>query len=119
MITNDVKDPVKALEIYRQKDSVEKSFDNLKNDLDCKRLRIHSVQAMNGRLFIQFIALVLSEVIKLKMNKAGWFKNYSLQDVLNEMKSLHEVSIEGRRNKFNTTPTKFQLKIAEFFGLNI
>jgi transposase len=38
MITNDVKDPVKAMEIYRRKDAVEKGFDDLKNDLDCKRL---------------------------------------------------------------------------------
>ncbi len=119
MITNDIKDPVKALEIYRRKDTVEKSFDNLKNDLDCKRLRIHSVPAMEGRLFIQFIALILSERIQLTMNAAGWFKSYSMQDVISEMKSLQEVSIEGRRKKYNTTPTNFQKQIANLFELKI
>ena len=42
LATNDIKDPVEALEIYRMKDTVEKHFDDLKNDLDMKRLRIHS-----------------------------------------------------------------------------
>jgi transposase len=78
MISNDVKDPVKALEIYRMKDTAEKAFDDLKNDLDSKRLRIHSTQAMEGRLFIQFIALILSNKIKGVMNEAGWYKNYNM-----------------------------------------
>jgi len=119
MITNDIKDPVKALEIYRRKDTAEKSFDNIKNDLDGKRLRIHSVPAMEGRLFIQFIALILSERIQLTMNAAGWFKNHSMQDVIEEMKSLQEVSIQGRRKKYNTTPTNFQTQIAKLFELKM
>ena len=56
LATNDIKDKVKALEIYRSKDAVEKNFDDLKNDLDMKRLRIHTQATMDGRIFIQFIA---------------------------------------------------------------
>ena len=119
MITNDIKDPIKALEIYRRKDTVEKSFDNSKNDLDCKRLRMHSSRTMDGRLFIQFIALILCEKIQSTMNKAGWFKNYSMQDLINEMKSLREISIVGNRKKYNTVPTAFQERIAELFNLRI
>lgn len=52
MISNDVKDKVEALEIYRQKDTVEKNFVDLKNDLDMKRLRIHSNAAMDVRIFL-------------------------------------------------------------------
>lgn len=119
LITNDVKDPVKALEIYRRKDAVEKVFDDLKNDLDCKRLRIHSAQAMEGRLFIQYIALILTSKIKLIMNEAGWFKNYDMQQVIDELKSLREVSIEGNCQKIVSTPTAFQEKIFGLFGLVI
>ena len=119
MFTNDIKDPIKALEIYRRKDKVEKSFDNLKNDLDCNRLRIHSDQTMDGRLFIQFIALILSEKIQLTMNNADWFKNHTMQEVINEMKSLREVKVVGNRRKYNTTPTAFQERIAKLFGLKI
>lgn len=55
---NDIKEPVKALEVCWMKDAVEKHFDDLKNDLDMKRLRIHSVVAMDGRLFIQYINIL-------------------------------------------------------------
>lgn len=119
MITNEIKDPVKALEIYRRKDAVEKTFDDLKNDLDCKRLRIHSPQAMDGRLFIQYIALILSAKIKCIMNEANWFKNYDMQQVIDEMKSMREVKIEGSRKVLTTTLTAFQQKIIKLFGLVI
>ncbi len=56
LVSNHIKDTTKALEVYRSKDAVEKCFDDLKNDLDMKRLRIHSAAAMEGRIFIQFIS---------------------------------------------------------------
>lgn len=117
MITNDVKDREKALEIYRGKDAVEKSFDDLKNDLDMKRLRIHSTAAMEGRIFIQYIALILSARIKVIMNAAGWFKNHDMQEVIDEMKSLREVKIEGGKKTLTTTLTSFQREIVQLFGL--
>ena len=119
LATNDIKDAVKALEIYRQKDSVEKHFDDLKNDLDMKRLRIHSSAAMEGRLFIQYIALILSAQIKNVMNLNGWFKSHNMQDVIDEMKSLRIVSIEGKRKHIYTTLTAFQKKILNLFEISI
>ena len=49
---NDIKDKVKALEVYRAKDAVEKCFDDMKNDLDMKRIRMHTKETMDGRVFI-------------------------------------------------------------------
>ena len=110
---------MRALEIYRMKDAVEKHFDDLKNDLDMKRLRIHSSAAMDGRLFIQYIALILSSQIKNIMNEAGWFKSHNMQEVIDEMKSLRVVTIEGKRKKIYTTMTSFQKEIVELFELNM
>ena len=52
LATNDIKDSVRALEIYRMKDAVEKHFDDLKNDLDMKRTcgYIHQREWMAGCL---------------------------------------------------------------------
>lgn len=88
LATNDIKDKIRALEIYRNKDSVEKCFDDLKSDLDMKRIRMHSVAAMEGRIFIQFISLLITTRLKQVMNETGWFKDYDLQEVLNEMKTV-------------------------------
>ena len=117
LVTNDVKDPVKALEIYRMKDTAEKAFDDLKNGLDCNQLRIHSDQAMEGRLFIQFIALILSAKIKHMMNEAGWFRNHDMQQVIDEMKFLREFKVEKSRKKIISTITAFQERIIQLFSL--
>lgn len=119
MASNDVRDKVKALEIYRCKDAVEKDFDDLKNDLDMKRLRIHSTAAMDGRIFIQYIALIISTKLKMVMSENGWFKSHDLQEVLDEMSTLREVSVEGNRRKLLTNPTNFQKQIADLYGISI
>lgn len=62
IISNKTKDATEALRSYRQKDAIEKGVDDLKNDLDMKRLRIHSNTAMDGRIFIQFVALILPHI---------------------------------------------------------
>jgi transposase len=46
------------LDLYRKKDHIEKIFDILKNEFDGKRLRSHSKETLDGRLFIKFIALI-------------------------------------------------------------
>lgn len=108
IISNRIKDACEALYSYRQKDAIEKRFDDLKNDLDMKLLRIHSNATMEGRIFIQFVSLVLTTYLKGIMEKSGWVCNHNLQKIFSEMKSLKEVSVEGKRKKLITTPTKFQ-----------
>lgn len=119
MMSNDVKDKVEALEIYRQKDAVEKNFDDLKNDLDMKRLRIHSNAAMDGRIFLQFLALILTTRLKQVMHQHDMFKSHDLQEMLNEMKTIREVRVENKRKKFVTALTGFQQQIIDAFGLVI
>ena len=115
--SNDIRDKVKALEIYRCKDAVEKDFDDLKNDLDMKRLRIHTQAAMDGRMFIQYIALIISTKLRQAMSDNDWFKNHDLQEVLDEMSTLREVTVDGSRKKLVTQPTGFQRQIADLYGL--
>lgn len=119
LATNDIKDAVKALEVYRMKDTVEKHFDDLKNDLDMKRLRIHSSAAMEGRLFVQYIALILSSQIKNVMHQHDWFKNHNMQDVIDEMKSLRAVYIDSNPKPIFTTLTAFQKDILSLFHLSL
>ena len=50
--------PERALEVYRRRGTVEKSFDDLKNHLDMRRMRTHSDAAADGRMFCAFVGLV-------------------------------------------------------------
>ena len=48
-----------VMNIYRDKDGVEKIFNDIKDVQDCRRLSVHTRQAMEGRIFIVFIASIL------------------------------------------------------------
>ncbi len=119
IISNKTKDATEALRSYRQKDAIEKGFDDLKNDLDMKRLGIHSNSAMEGRIFIQFVSLILTTYLRGIMEKQDWVRSHNLQEIFSEMKSLKEISVEGKRKKLVTTPTKFQREIMELYQVTM
>lgn len=116
LIGNKIKDAAEALSVYRRKDAVEKEFDDLKNDLDMKRLRMHTPRSVEGRLFIQFLASILTAWLRNKLREAGWLKNTTLQEVVDEMKSLREVSV-GKRKRLMTTLTSKQQKILNLYQI--
>jgi transposase len=117
LITNDIKDAVDALRLYRDKDCVEKGFDDLKNALDMKRLRVHSAAAMEGRLFVQFVALVLTAGIRSVMESSGLDRKMTMPEMLNEMKPLRSVKLHGRRKLIYTKASKKQREILNAFKI--
>lgn len=117
LATNDIKDPEKALEVYRLKDAVEKNFDDMKNDLDMNRLRIHSAQAMDGRLFVQYVAEILLSRVRTVMKASGELKNHSMQEIIDELKSVRQVTVTKKRSRIITALTAFQKRIAKVFHL--
>lgn len=118
LISNDIKDPIEALTVYRAKDVVEKSFDNLKNTLDMKRLRVHQQENMKGRLFIQFIALILASYIHKVMSEKDLFKIGSMSFILKELDLLNTVSITGTKKPIISELTKKQRDIFKAFGID-
>jgi len=58
LLSNEIKDPIEALEIYRNKDLVEKAFGNLKERLNFRRMEVSSELSLDGKLFVEFIALI-------------------------------------------------------------
>lgn len=111
LLSNRVKDPVEALRIYRDKDVVEKSFDDLKNQLDMKRLRTHSSKATDGRLLVQFVALILMSALRKEMRKSTLIKNYTVRELLKEMQTLTKITYSGRYGHVLTELTKPQQEI--------
>ncbi|MBA1336544.1 MAG: Mobile element protein [Firmicutes bacterium] len=119
LLTNDIKDPVEALRVYRNKDTVEKCFDDLKNQLDMKRLRIHSAASMDGRLFVQFIALIFISALRKKMRDTGLIDKYTTRELLLEMETLTKVRYSGKYGHILTEVTKPQSHILESLGINL
>lgn len=79
IITNDnTLTPEEVLETYFERDSIEKSYDNLKNAIDFRRLHTHREETTNGKLFIAFLGLILKSFLDKKL--AAYIKDYSAKN---------------------------------------
>ena len=117
LLSNGIKDAVEALQIYRDKDVVEKCFDDLKNQIDMKRLRMHNSATVDGRLFVQFLALIYVSALRKEMRKSKLSERYTVRELLQEMDTVTKIKYSGKYGHILTEITKSQREILE--GLNI
>lgn len=85
LVSNEPLESDKALTIYRNKDLIEKAFGNIKERLDCRRLAVSSELSLNGKLFVEFVALIYLSYLKKKMDDKHLFKKYTLQGLLDKL----------------------------------
>ena len=119
LLSNGIKDPIEAMRVYRDKDAVEKCFDDLKNSLDMKRLRMHKSATVDGRLFIQFIALILISALRKEMRASGLIERYTVREALREMETLTKVKYSGKYGQILTEVTKAQRDILRALNMPI
>ncbi len=97
LMSNDIQDAVQALEVYHNKDVVEKAFENLKERLNLRRLAVSSEQSLDGKLFVQFVALIYLSYITKKMQEKNLFRSHTLQEVLDELDLIECFAVPGRQ----------------------
>ena len=85
LLSNEVKDPIMALELYRNRDVAEKAFGNIKERLNGRRTLVSSDASLEGKLFVEFVALIYLAYIKKKMQEKGCYATYTLQGLLDEL----------------------------------
>ena len=96
LVTNEIKDPIQALQIYRTKDVVEKAFGNIKERLNCRRLLVSSEASLNGKLFVEFLALIIISYIHKKMQVKELYKTYTMIELLDELELVQSFCEPGR-----------------------
>lgn len=116
LISNGVKDPLEALEIYRSKDIIEKAFGNLKERLNMRRTSVSSEENLDGKLFIQFVALMYLSYISKAMNDKQLFKKFTLQELLDELDVIECFEQPGRKRRVGEM-TKKQIKL--YYALDV
>jgi transposase len=119
IMTTQKMEATEALNIYRRKESVENCFDDLKNTLDMKRLRIHSSQAMDSRLFIQFVSLILLSRVRQFARQSPRLKHLGVREIMEAMETIVEVRYSGRYGNIVTEADPLQRSIIEVFGVSI
>lgn len=85
LLSNEVRTSRMALEIYRNKDVVEKAFGNIKERLSGKRMLVSSEASLEGKLFVEFIALIYLSYIKRQMCEKNLFRHFTIQGLLDEV----------------------------------
>ncbi|MFT4552058.1 MAG: hypothetical protein ACI9S8_000679 [Chlamydiales bacterium] len=119
LLSSGIKNPVEALQIYRNKDVVEKCFDDLKNQIDMKRLRMHNSSTVDGRLFVQFIALIYISALRNEMRKSNLIERYTARELLQEMDTLTKIKYSGKYGHILTEVTKPQREILASLNIQL
>lgn len=106
-----------ALSIYRERDVVEKLYDELKNDLDLLPLRVHKNETLAGLVFVYFVAMVVRSLLLQRARAAKLLEKASLEDIVLELTKLRVVQI-GSSLKLSEV-TKKQRTILEKMGIAV
>ena len=115
IISNYVDNVQEALQIYRGKDVVEKGFLRMKSCLDLARLRVHSNEVMQNKIFIGFIALIITAHIHKVMAENQLYKSWSMKKMIKTLERLKVHHIKGDR--IVSPLTKDQKRIFSAFDL--
>ena len=84
------------LSLYRERDEVEKKFDDLKNELEAMPLRVHKIETLQGLLFIFFISLILRAILLRRAKAAELLDKKSIEEILMELAKLRAVKVGGK-----------------------
>ena len=87
-----------ALETYRKKDSIEKIFDSLKNEIEIKPLRVWTKESIYGAIIIGFVAQLLISLIRYEFKE---LKHTSTKFLKKSLANL-TVTVDFLKNKNKT-----------------
>ena len=97
LLSNDKMDSMTALALYRNKDLVEKAFGNLKERLNFRRTLVSSEQSLNGKLFVEFVALIYLSYLNKQMHDAKLYKFHTMAGLLDKLDVIECFEHPGRR----------------------
>lgn len=84
-----------ALTLYRQRNVIEKSFDQLKNGMEYKRLHTHYKETTEGKIFIAFIGLIMRTIFNNRLKSDEKTKALSIKKVITELEKIQEIHLEN------------------------
>jgi len=92
-ITNDktIGSASDALQEYSTRDYIEKDFDEMKNDIDMRRIRVHTDDRMKARLLIQFIAEIYLREIRARLLDSELCKKLTRKQIASHIKGIYKI----------------------------
>ena len=80
LVSDAVSDALECAVAYEERNQVEYAFNTLKARLNCNRTRVHSTEAWEGKLFLQFLATTISALVRARIKL---YNERAKQDKLN------------------------------------
>lgn len=117
LASNYIKNNTKALNIYRNKDLVEKAFHNIKDRLNMRRTRVSSSINLESKMFVTYISLILVSHIKKVMEQEKLFKEYTMSDLIDQFETIKLIRTKDNL-KIVSEITKKQINILNKFSIS-
>ena len=120
LLTNTELSDSEVLNVYRRKDVIEKGFDDIKNHLDMKRMRVHTDETVEGKLFCAFIALIAASEISNRLNEynaASKQRTLSKRGLISELEKIR-VYITPNGRRLMSPLTKTQRSLFDAFAVS-
>lgn len=86
-------DWVHCLSTYRERDSIEKNFNMLKNELDMLPLNTQKESTTKGFIFVNFLSLIIRMRLLNRMRETDLIKKYTIEKLLLELEKLKKVEL--------------------------
>jgi transposase len=120
LISTSAKIASEALMEYRERNDVELAFDDIKNLLDLKRLRNHNDLTVKGKIFINFISLILLSQLRKDVESIPEKerKYWSANEMLDRVETYSRVHFEGKSKDVFSVPTSSQRLIFDLLGIS-
>lgn len=89
-----------VLSIYSERDTIEKCFDDLKNELDLARLRCSRNQTAEGKMFTAFLSLILLSQLRKSLHDFMTQQKLTFKKVLLELDKIKVVYDSSKPDKY-------------------
>ena len=107
IVTSKKMNAEQALNIYRDRDAVEKVFRMEKSYLGCDVFRVHTTDKLESKMFVSFIALIIRNEISKKTKKLYQSNRseYTIQKIVQQLErlGLTRLSDEKYHERYNLT----------------
>ena len=80
---------------------------------------MHTSSSVDGRLFIQFIALIYMSALRRELRESDLIVKYTIRELLQEMNTLTRVKYSGKYGSILTEVTKPQRQILEALEIKL
>jgi transposase len=117
-ISNDktIRTAKEALNEYSTRDYIEKDFDEMKNELDMNRIRVHTDNRMKARLLIQFVAEIIIREIRVKLRNSEECRKFTRKQITSHIKGIYKIRFKNKYKDVCPELSKSQRLILDALG---